>query len=294
MSDTLGSLSSAELNSLRARLVVARRATLDSPQKMAEIHADTQVTFEVANWLAQLKMLIGVPFAYLVPDEAMLPPEWLRFFQVDQNWQYCLIEGAYSVARATTDDLAHDHATARHVHAAAGQLAAHRLARANEGPKKIEQVTGFLLRSGVVAGWPAMKVKCDDAAGNVLSDPPLRIERLTPDILLCLVAGVIARVTFQLPPESLHFGIDRDTATGSLSLTKDLRSIAESKPGTFLPGQAASISLRNNRVLKVNTTASAMRSTLKATEKFTPAEFAVEMIEGIQMVTFSNDSARAH
>ena len=72
------------LQSPRALQVAARRATLSSPQKMADIHADTQVTVEVAAWLALLKTLAGVPFAYLVPDEAMLPPEsrdfsrWIR------------------------------------------------------------------------------------------------------------------------------------------------------------------------------------------------------------------------
>jgi hypothetical protein len=32
------------------------------------------------NWLARLKLLYGVPFNYLVPDEGMLPPESIRFF----------------------------------------------------------------------------------------------------------------------------------------------------------------------------------------------------------------------
>lgn len=67
------------------------------------------------------------------------------------------------------------------------------------------------------------------------------------------------------------------------------------KPGTFISGCKAQISFRDHRrVLKVNATASAMQSTLasiKATENFTPAEFAVEMIEGLQMVTFSNNAA---
>ena len=200
----------------------------------------------------------------------------------------------------TTDDVAHDHATAPHLQTATNHLVARRLARAGGPPKKIAQVTGFLLRSGVVAGWPRMKVQCQDAAGNVLSDPPLRFESLAPDILLCLVAGVISRVIFQLPPESLHFGIDRDPDTGALLPTKALRSTAtphdrpDLKPGTFIAGLTAPISLREHRrVLKVNATASAMRSALAplaATRTFTPAEFAVEMIEGLQMVTFSNDS----
>jgi hypothetical protein len=300
MSSTPASHTSVQLKSQRAFLVAARRAALSSPQRLADIHADTQVTIEVAAWLARLKALMGVPFAYLVPDEEMLPPESLRFFQVDQNWLYCLIDGAYSVARVTTDDVAHDHAVAPHLHAATNHLVARRLAGGNGLPKKILQITGFLLRSGVVSGWPGMKVQCQDAEGKVLSDPALRIECIAPDILLCLVSGVIAKVIFQLPPESLQMGIDRDSDTGKLSPTKELRSTIappdkpDLKPGTFIHGCKAPIFLRDHsRTLKVNATASAMRSALaplKAIADFTPAEFGVEMSEGLQMVTFSNDA----
>jgi hypothetical protein len=303
MSTSSPSQAAITLKSPRAFQAVARQTTLSSPQKLADIHADTKVTVAVAGWLARLKILAGVPFAYLVPDEAMLPPESLRFFQVDQNWQHCLIDGAYSVARVTTDDMAHDHAIAPHVHAAADHLVARRLARALGPAAKITQVTGFLLRSGVVAGWPGVKVQCQDATGKVLSDPPLRLECLAPDILLCLVAGVTARVIFQLPPEALHFGIDRDKDTGTLSLSKELRATVASsngpslQPGALLSDHTASLSLRDRRVLKVNASASAMRNGLRPLEaagKFTPAEFAVEMIEGLQIVTFINDDARGN
>ena len=40
----------------------------------------------VSEWLARLRLLKGVPFPHLVPDEAMLPPESVRFFQLDFNW----------------------------------------------------------------------------------------------------------------------------------------------------------------------------------------------------------------
>ena len=52
-------------------------------------------------WFANLAMLEGVPFNYLVPDERMLPPESIRFFHVDQDWIDALIDGAFSIGRAT-------------------------------------------------------------------------------------------------------------------------------------------------------------------------------------------------
>ena len=44
----------------------------------------------------------GVPFNYLVPDERMLPAESIRFFQLDESWMDCLLDGAFSIGRVTT------------------------------------------------------------------------------------------------------------------------------------------------------------------------------------------------
>src|ERR1700685_4299755 len=57
----------------------------------------------VQNWSTAVQLLQGVPFNYLVPDAAMLPPESLRFFTVDPNWVTALIDGALSVGKATSN-----------------------------------------------------------------------------------------------------------------------------------------------------------------------------------------------
>ena len=56
---------------------------------------------DVSAWLADLQVLTGVPFAYLVPDSRMLPPESIRFFAVDPNWTAALVDGALSIAATT-------------------------------------------------------------------------------------------------------------------------------------------------------------------------------------------------
>src|SRR5579871_6432114 len=53
----------------------------------------------VKKWLTRLMQLSGVPINYLVPDEAMLPPESIRFFHLDVNWIAALIDGAFSIGR---------------------------------------------------------------------------------------------------------------------------------------------------------------------------------------------------
>jgi hypothetical protein len=166
----------------------------------------------VVSWLAKLALLGGVPFNYLVPDERMLPPESMRLFHVDQAWIDALLDGALSIGRATAGDMALD---ARHGPALRTRVERHRRAiRANPRPARAlaenstGEVTGFLLRSAAVAGWP-------DAAAMGWADQErmnelrlLRSAKLGHDVLLCLFDGVIDTVGIHEPPGQLHCGVE--------------------------------------------------------------------------------------
>ena len=71
-----------------------------------------------------------------------------------------------------------------------------------------EAMSGFLLRSDVVANWPGVLVDAFDAAGRPLDR--VRLDRLSANVLIGVFRGEIGRVSF--PPcvrGSLHFGVDR-------------------------------------------------------------------------------------
>ena len=264
------------------------------------IHLDTSAPESITRWLTTLTSLGGVPLDYLVPDERMLPNESLRFFRVDPNWIYSLIEGAYSVARVTSSDLAHDHVLARKVHdAAAPNLYSHVAPdrhRGLQGESSPFHNSGFLLRSALVSGWPGLRVKAYGEQGQVLTPAPGETEsgrRITPDILLYLVEGIIHRVTFQEPSEGIHFGLDK-TSEGTIAPKKSLRKAVNGPdlgkdagevavpPSAFRPPLQG----RNYQVLKINDLAQKMTEALGSNAKsFTPAEFALEMIEGVEGVT---------
>ena len=131
----------------------AIQATLADPTAVAALHSDVAVPPEIASWLGLLVSLKTVPLSYLVPDPGMLPPESIRFFRVDPNWITALLEGACSVGRASSAELTHDEALTDAVHAA---LAVEPM------------MTGFLLRSAVVEGWPGLEVVGYDVVGNPL------------------------------------------------------------------------------------------------------------------------------
>src|SRR2546430_17594012 len=58
---------------------------------------------------APLRLLVGVPFQYLVPDAAMLPEESIRFFHIDRSWTDRLVDGVLTVGEVGTREQAHHH-----------------------------------------------------------------------------------------------------------------------------------------------------------------------------------------
>jgi hypothetical protein len=252
-----------EADVLRARLPAAasaRRAPSDDSADPDERQA--------ADWFKRLRNLWGVPFNYLVPDAAMLPPESIRFFQLDEGWVESLLDGAYSLGFAG-------------VSGPAPQSPA-----PAPGP-----CSGFLLRSAVVSGWPGLQaLGFADAAGQVPL-PVLRRDELAPAVLLYLFAGVLRRVDVQEPSEGMHFGVD---AAGPAKWQKQLRyASGDSRHavGSWIEGGPVGVPMRDRNVVRVAELAAAMAPHVwtdppPAHARFTSAEFGLEMVEGVQAVRF--------
>lgn len=160
---------------------------------------------ELVAFLDGLTRLEGVPFPYLVPAEALLPAESIRFFSVDPFWLECLRDGALSLGRVLPADHAHD---VRHW---------------DELPPP-PRLSGFLLRSVVVSAFPQL--------GATGAQPLLRLARLAPDILFGLFYGEedLAWLSLHLPPQLLHFGLKEGAQGG---WTRQLRNPADGGPITF-------------------------------------------------------------
>lgn len=218
----------------------------------------------IASWFKDLSLLEGIPFNYLVPDERMLPIESIRFFWVDSQWIECLLDGAFSIGRVTDSDherdSQHEQSPAANPH---------------------EKVSGFLLRSAVVAGWPGLLVdgysKVIDTNDRVSSADRLkllRMERLSANILICLFNGEIKTVDIHQKPETLHFGLDSDD--GNTSFYKKLRDIQANENGRKID----SIPWSHEKKRVINITHMAKKIQWQSTS----AQFALEMIEGVERV----------
>ena len=251
---------------------------------------------EVENWFSTLGLLKGLPFNYLVPDERMLPKESFRFFQLDSDWISSLIDGAFSVGRVTAADAQTDQKL--HKDHVAGQ--------------QPSVVSGFLLRSYVVKGWPQLQVDghnqlAKDEAGmdsNILKI--LRMERLSPNVLLCLFEGDAVAVDIHQKPEMLHLGFTPPEPHHQPDrYTKALRNVngLDQQPDPNKPGRQKPYATEimdasdwdpQTRIVQISHLYKDIENKKKAlsiTEPLTSAQFALSMVEGVQKVRFVRTGA---
>jgi hypothetical protein len=252
------------------------------------------VPLDLRQWLARLRLLEGVPFAYLVADSLLLPPESIRFFYVDRNWTDALIQGALSAGTANSAD----RAQLEQLHAPIRNEIdeEERLVRM-PGGEEVQQgpagtITGFLLRSRVVSGWPGMHVRAyrrEVGKDNEIipeSHPDrikvLRLERLAPAVLLVLFDGVPAVVHLEEPRHGLQFGVRLAQSGGTnqfnaFVVARDAQTSDDVKPETDVP-----VTFRRGSpgVLDLTRTANALIgiATTHTGPALDGAEFALEMI----------------
>jgi len=167
-------------------------------------------------------------------------------------------------------------------------------------------LSGFLLCSAVVSGWPGLEVEgYTDAQGQ---NPAvlLRMERLSDNVLLVLFQGNVAQVRIHEPTEGLHAGLNMPQNPGSnIDWQKSLRYAnanagAGISAGQLMPNPPIAVPMRQNgtrKVLNINQLAQNMSTqvwapnTPTAQEVFTAAEFGLEMVQGTESVTFKNPNA---
>lgn len=194
----------------------------------------------VRGWLARLRLLEGVPFAHLVPDSELLPLESIRFFYVDREWTDALIQGALSISTVTTLDRQHLQALYSGIRneVDGAERRARLVGSDNPGHAAAESISGFLLRSKAVSGWPAMHVRAYSAEvgrDDAQLDPNdarrirlLRLERLAPAVLLCLFDGIPEIVHIEEPRQGIQFGVDLDLKTAHVA-SVPLRDVTTAK-----------------------------------------------------------------
>jgi hypothetical protein len=184
---------------------------------------------ELRRFMARLRLLHGVPFSYLVADASLLPIESIRFFYIDRAWTDALVQGALSVGTITSADRTQLEAVYPHIRAEVDET--ERTVRQPQDEALLKagsgSITGFLMRSRVVSGWPNLHVRAysrdlmpDDTLTTAAESDPermkvLRLERLAPAVLMVLFDGVPAVVHIEEPRQGIQFGVHMIKDEGS-------------------------------------------------------------------------------
>jgi hypothetical protein len=260
------------------------------------------------DWRADLRLLIGVPFVNLVPDARMLPPESIRFFYADENWLDALDDGACSVGVQSSRDAAFRATAAQTVQVEVRVAAQQKRGRLLNEPSGEEiaiggTATGFLLRSEIVAGWPGLEVQAFEDAEGKIPIGLARMERLAPDVMLCLFAAassVSARVDLNEPFEGLQFGVAPRPNAGpaivprwpGFTKPEETGRVVTSETTKWVPPVMRKKGASDTRVIDVLATRDNLKARLvelkamSETDPLTPALFALEMVTSPEQQSF--------
>ena len=235
----------------------------------------------LATWFRELRLLQHIPLHYLLPDPRLLEKESLKFFQVDEVWMEALIDGAFSIGRVPY----REKAVPRNFQTA-------------------KAVSGFLLRSELVSGWPDLLFEGYDAlpgtTDRALTDMTklkghqlrvLRQQKLTDHVLLVLFDGELKTLDIHLKPEALHFGYTQPSSASDTKLDKALRK----SNGHVDAGKTFNITWRDaaTRVVNATAQAQAIQTAIQRPTALNPAEFAFYMVQGVPKMRYLNGGTRA-
>ncbi|MBI1313830.1 hypothetical protein GC176_21260 [bacterium] len=222
--------------------------------------------------LNRLRLLHGVPFWYLIPDERMLPVESIRFFQIDAGWIRAMLDGVMSIGRVTPADLQRDRELESYWR--------------DDTPR-----TGFLLRSHVVAGWPEFQI--DGYRDTIEHDhfvpsqerlDIVRKDRLAPDTMICVFDGVVMTTDLHLRPETIHFGLDR-LAGQPGRFRKELRNNKGEEVASTAIDDVPFRNSKNQLIVDLAKFKGMIENELGLNVgTLSPSQFALEMIEGVEKI----------
>ena len=136
----------------------ALRERLSTPAQATDTSDGAGLPPYAITFLSQLRLLVGVPFEYLVPDPRLLPNESIRFFHLDRSWTDRLVDGVLAVGKIGTREQAHHQTAAPAISSGLDDARAQRPRRRSAGSSTAAgpaggpapPITGFLLRSAPV------------------------------------------------------------------------------------------------------------------------------------------------
>ncbi len=257
------------------------------------------------QWLGSTCLLYGMPFNNLVIDDRMLPPESIRFFYLDHNWLDAMVDGVFSVGVHSTRNTAFIQLLIQAIRETAEAEIPLVRSRLQGVPLPQEvtlggPMTGLLMRSAAVSGWPGLVVKAYGKSSEQDQLPLLRMDRLAADVLICIFAGIPVNVEVAEPPEGLHFGIEDDdliTLRG-LGYGNHTAGVPLKPLANVTAVYRKDNNNQNTRVLDINGMQGVLKQALitkgalpssPPSQPLGAADFAIQMVQAPEQQAFEND-----
>jgi len=237
------------------------------------------------GWLAALRLLSGVAFQHLVPDARLLPPESARFFYIDRAWTDALIQGALAVGVITDADRSVLEQVYPFVRDDLDEAERTVRVTGSDAPEagSADVLTGLLLRSQAVAGWPGLGVRAYRSAqvpDNAQDDPSrlhiMRLERLAPSVLLVIFDGIPAVVHIDEPRHAIQFGVQENQAAqpGTWAYQLTVRPNAAAGDLETTTGSPVDVPFRSDSPAVID-----VSSLQQAIGAASPSSFALQLIQ---------------
>ena len=194
-------------------------------------------------FLLDLCLLRKLPLSYLVPDEALLPPESIRFFHVDPTWVARVIDGVLSAGNTGSADLTFSlemlWLVRKELDDELVQLATDQLeqlggAATNWDPSE-EPMTGMLIRSELARRWPDMVVEAFGPNDATKPMAVLRREPISEDLYIALFAGQPMKVHITEPFVGIRFGVELAGSPENPTYKVDGRQLNGKTTGASVP-----------------------------------------------------------
>ncbi|MGO4293286.1 hypothetical protein [Chitinophaga sp. RAB17] len=283
------------------------KETISTPEVQAQLGQFIDKGSDpLSDWVSQLMLLYKLPFDSLVPDERLLPNESLRFFYLDKNWLHAAADGALSLGLESSKSVYFNQQIRKQVIANAkkkvAKIRSGLLKKASVNDTTPDVMSGMLLRSALVTGWPNLEIKPKDGAGLPVNI--LRIDHPAPNILLVIFNGVPASVELSEPRESLGFGVDDDgmivlrnvASTGTVGTQIGTLKIRDLSGAQQLCMRAAGSRVLNispddsNGLIQTITKALQQQISLQ-NNTLTSSTFAIQLIKSAEAIIFKSQAS---